>query len=211
VQPAIARSVRVCSYDRAGIGQSAPAPTRQHRTAQTQVHELHELLRLARISPPYVVVGHSWGGLLARLFAHDYPNATVGVVLVDATTFPYLTPTALAHLRRKRTDERIDLRAAVAESAAVKTLGRLPLVVLGHGRPRMDRRLLAAQDAEAGLSSDSINAIARKSTHYIQKPPPLGQPGVVISAVRAVVKAARQGQPLPTCKTLFATAAVGCR
>jgi pimeloyl-ACP methyl ester carboxylesterase len=211
VQPAIARFTRVCSYDRAGIGQSAPAPARQHRTPRTQVRELHELLRLARVAPPYVVVGHSWGGFLARLFAHDYANDTVGIVLVDATTFPYLTANTLRHLPRKRTREGIDLRAALAESSAITSLGHLPLIVLGHGRPPLDQRFLEAQDAEARLSDNSIDAIARNSTHYIQEPAPLGQPNVVITAVRAVVRASRQAHHLPTCRSVFARAAVDCR
>ena len=210
MQPAIAEFTRVCIYDRAGIGQSEPAPAGERRTPRTQVRELHELLRAAGVAPPYVVVGHSWGGFLARLFAHDYPNDTVGIVLVDATTFPYLTPTALQHLPRKHTKEGIDLRAALEQSAAITSLGHLPLIVLGHGHPAQNQRFLEAQDAEARLSDNSIDAIARNSTHYIQKPPPLGQPNVVITAIRAVVRAARQRRHLPTCSTLFAHAAVGC-
>src|SRR5439155_3464994 len=107
VQPALARVTRVCAYDRAGIGRSAPAPAEQHRTAQTQVSDLHELLGKAHIPGPYVVVGHSWGGMLARLFAHDYPRDTAGAVLVDATTFPYLTPEKARRLPRARTREGI--------------------------------------------------------------------------------------------------------
>jgi pimeloyl-ACP methyl ester carboxylesterase len=211
VEPAIARVTRVCTYDRAGIGQSAPAPRGQHRTPRTQVRDLHELLRRAGIAPRYIVVGHSWGGLLARLFAYEHPKETVGAVLVDATTFPYLTPATAKHLRRKRNAEGIDIPAAVAQSAAIKSLGHLPLIVLGHGRPPLDGRFLDAQDAEAALSDDSIDAIARNSTHYIQKPAPTGQPGVVVAAVRAVVNAARQGSRLPACGSVFAGAAVDCR
>src|SRR5205085_10427271 len=107
--------------------------------------------------------------------------------------------------------EGIDIRDAVAESAAIKSLGHLPLVVLGSGRPGLDQRLLAAQDAEARLSDDSIDAIARNSTHYIQKPPPVGQPNVAITAARALVRAVRRHSRLPACATLFARTAVDCR
>ena len=130
VQPQIARVTRVCAYDRAGLGRSSAAP-RGERTPRTQVHELRALLAAAKIPGPYVVVGHSWGGLLARLFAYVYPRHTAGVVLVDATTFPYLTPASARRLRRKTTGEGIDLAAAVTESASITSLGRLPLVVLG--------------------------------------------------------------------------------
>jgi hypothetical protein len=55
-------------------------------------------------------------------------------VLLDATAFPYLTPAALRAFRAKRNREGIDVRAAVAESDAITSLGHLPLIVLGHGR-----------------------------------------------------------------------------
>ena len=110
VQPQIAQGTRVCAYDRAGLGRSSAA-ARGRRTPQTQVHELRVLLDEAKIPGPYVVVGHSWGGLLARLFAYVYPHQTVGAVLVDATTFPYLTPATARRLRRKTTREGIDIAA----------------------------------------------------------------------------------------------------
>jgi pimeloyl-ACP methyl ester carboxylesterase len=210
VQPQIAGVTRVCAYDRAGLGESSPAP-RGRRTAKTQVEELRALLTAARIPPPYVIVGHSWGGLLARIFAHVYPRKTAGVVLVDATTFPYLTPATAARLPRKRTREGIDIAAAIAESDAVTILHPIPLVVLGSNKPPLDAKLRHAQDEEATLSTDSINAVAKNSTHYIQRPAPAGQPQVVIDAVTAVVTAARSHGKLPPCSRLFATSAVGCR
>ena len=210
VEPALARVTRVCAYDRAGLGRSAPAPRTQHRTARTQVRELHSLLRKARIPGPYVLVGHSWGGMLAELFAHDYPDETVGLVLLDPTTFPYLTPDALRHLPRRLTREGIDVSATVAEVSAIRTLGRLPLVVIGNGRGRADARLRAAQDALARLSSDSVHAIALGSTHYVQKPPPAGQPEVVVAAARAVLGAARLHRRPPGCGRLFFGERVEC-
>jgi pimeloyl-ACP methyl ester carboxylesterase len=210
VQPQIAGETRVCAYDRAGLGRSAPAPAGR-RTARTQVEDLRALLSAARIPPPYVVVGHSWGGLLARIFAHAYPRATAGIVLVDATTFPYLTPATAARLPRKTTREGINLAATIAESDAVKTLGSVPLIVLGSNKPPLDAKLRHAQDEESALSTDSINAVARNSTHYIQRPAPAGQPQVVIDAVTAVVTAARTHSTLPRCGSVFATTAVTCR
>jgi pimeloyl-ACP methyl ester carboxylesterase len=210
VQPQIARTTRVCAYDRAGLGRSAPAP-RRHRTPRTQVRELRLMLAATKIPGPYVVVGHSWGGLLARLFAYVYPAQTSGVVLVDATTFPYLTPARARHLRRRTNREGIDIAAAVVQSAAIKSLGDLPLVVLGSNKPRLSPKFLAAQDAEAALSTDSANAIARLSTHYIQRPAPIGQPRVVVTAVGAVVAAARMQDTLPPCPQVFNGLAVTCR
>jgi pimeloyl-ACP methyl ester carboxylesterase len=209
VQSQLGTSTRVCAYDRAGLGRSAP-PRRGRRTPRTQVRELRLLLAAAKIPGPYVVVGHSWGGLLARLFAYVYPAQTAGVVLLDATTFPYLTPARARRLHR-RNREGIDLASAVAESDAIKSLGQVPLVVLGSNKPRLDAKLLAAQDAEAALSTESVDAIASLSTHYIQRPAPSGQPQVVVTAARAVVAAARSRGTLPPCAQLYAGLAVSCR
>jgi len=83
VQPALARTTRVCSYDRAGIGYSDPGPL--PRTSGRIVEELHGLLQAAGIEGPYVLVGHSFGGYNVRLFAYRYPREVAGVVLVDAS------------------------------------------------------------------------------------------------------------------------------
>lgn len=117
VQPRIAREARVCSYDRLGLGKSGQPPSGAPRTASEQVHELHALLTLARIPKPYVIVGHSWGGLLAVLFTHMYPRVVVGAVLFDPTTVPYeLQRPAVG----KRTPEGIDAHsAAVAVQRSV--------------------------------------------------------------------------------------------
>ena len=82
VQPLVARFARVCSYDRAGAGWSDLGP--RPRTMQQQVWELHALLEGAGEKPPFVLVGHSYGGWLVRLFAEKYAAEVAGVVLVDA-------------------------------------------------------------------------------------------------------------------------------
>ncbi len=82
VQPGVAGTTRVCTYDRAGMGWSEPGPL--PRTAERFADELHTLLQRAGIPGPYVLVGHSLGGLTARLFAHAYPAEVAGVVLIDA-------------------------------------------------------------------------------------------------------------------------------
>jgi pimeloyl-ACP methyl ester carboxylesterase len=82
VQPEIAKLTRVCAYDRAGLGWSEPSPL--PRTAGNTVTELHTLLFNAKIPAPYVLVGHSLGGLHMRLYAHNYPDEVAGLILVDA-------------------------------------------------------------------------------------------------------------------------------
>jgi len=81
LQIALSRNHRVVSYDRAGLGWSDLGP--MPRTSDRIVDELHTLLRNASIVPPYVLVGHSFGGLTMPLLAARFPNEVVGMVLVD--------------------------------------------------------------------------------------------------------------------------------
>lgn len=83
VQPDVARFARVCTYDRAGYAWSEAGPT--PRTMQQIAYELHTSLTKAGIKPPYVLVGHSLGGLMVRQYASQYPNKTAGMVLVDSS------------------------------------------------------------------------------------------------------------------------------
>jgi len=73
---------RVCAYDRAGFGWSDPV---EHPLSSVEVAEdLHELLTRAGEAGPYVIVGHSYGGILVRSFARLYPDEVVGIILVDS-------------------------------------------------------------------------------------------------------------------------------
>jgi len=91
VQPEVAKTTRVCTYDRAGMGWSEPGP--QPRNAGQFAKELHTLLQKANIPGPYIMVGHSLGGLSVRVFTHDYPSEVAGVVLIDSM-FPGQSTTA---------------------------------------------------------------------------------------------------------------------
>lgn len=82
VQPGVARFARVCSYDRAGSGWSDLGP--RPRTMHQVVYELHTLLEKNGERPPYVLVGHSYGGGLVRLYQSMYPADVAGMVLVEA-------------------------------------------------------------------------------------------------------------------------------
>jgi len=82
VQPEITKITRVCSYDRAGYGWSDKGPL--PRTSEHLAEELHMLLTVAGEEGPYVLVGHSFGGHTIRLFAHQYPQQVIGMILVDA-------------------------------------------------------------------------------------------------------------------------------
>jgi pimeloyl-ACP methyl ester carboxylesterase len=82
VQPGVAKFARVCSYDRAGDGWSDLGP--HPRTLRQIVYELHTLLDKGGVKPPLVLVGHSYGGWLVRLYASTYPAEVAGMVLVEA-------------------------------------------------------------------------------------------------------------------------------
>jgi pimeloyl-ACP methyl ester carboxylesterase len=82
VQSEIAKSVRTCVYDRAGYGWSEKSS--QPRSIATIVNELHSLLSNANIPAPYVLVGHSIGGVIVRQYTQSYPQDVVGMVLVDS-------------------------------------------------------------------------------------------------------------------------------
>ncbi|WP_321477894.1 alpha/beta hydrolase [uncultured Paludibaculum sp.] len=110
VQGEIAGVTRTCSYDRAGLGWSDPSP--RVRTSAVIAEELHTLLHRAGIRPPYILVGHSMGGLHVRMFQRLYPSETEGMTLIDSShpdqdgRFPPSITAAIAnyqeHLRRMR-------------------------------------------------------------------------------------------------------------
>jgi pimeloyl-ACP methyl ester carboxylesterase len=99
IQDEILTLTRTVSYDRAGLGWSSP--TRAPRVPGVLARELHQMLDAAGIEPPYVLVGHSFGGLVVRRFALLYPREVAGVVLVDPMRpeeWPPLNPSRQAQL-----------------------------------------------------------------------------------------------------------------
>jgi len=80
VQPEVAKFTQVCSYDHSGIGWSDPGPK---DSCSLRVSEVHNALKNAGIKGPYVLVGYSLGGLVARLYAGRHPDEVAGVVFVD--------------------------------------------------------------------------------------------------------------------------------
>jgi pimeloyl-ACP methyl ester carboxylesterase len=80
VLPTVAKRTRACAYDRAGLGFSDPS---SNPTLGNAVEDLHKLLGAAGIAPPYVLVGSSYGGAAAQLYAYRYPKEVAGLVLVE--------------------------------------------------------------------------------------------------------------------------------
>jgi pimeloyl-ACP methyl ester carboxylesterase len=142
VQPGIAQVATVCSYDRAGYGWSDPGPF--PRTSREIALELHALLRNAHISPPYILVGHSFGGFNVRLFHQLFPQEVAGVVFVDAS----------------QEDQELKMRRSIREANAkdLRQLHRMdsvigPLINFGIARAGMTRSM-DAQNLPAGLRDE---------------------------------------------------------
>ena len=228
VQPQLGRATRTCAYDRAGLGSSVALPG--VHDARDELADLQRLLGTARVGPPYVLVGHSYGGLLARLFAQAHDKETAGVVLVDSMgrdqtrrTLPVWPKSQARALRRTVTRpvrEGVDVAAGEALAAGVRSLGDKPLAVVTAGsetfggvpprlRRALDRLWTTMQDELATLSRDRVHVVALRSDHFVQGFD--GQPGVVIAAVQAVVRAARDHTALEPCTRLFAGAGIRCR
>lgn len=101
IQEGVSRFASTASYDRGGLGWSSPCQSA--RTPRNIAVELHQLLGGAEIKPPYILVGHSFGGLVMRRFAQLYPDEVTSIVLVDpmrCEEWPPLNPARQAELDR---------------------------------------------------------------------------------------------------------------
>ena len=202
VQPEVAHFTRVCAYDRAGTGYSESVPA--HSAAQAIADDLHSLLENAGVSGPYVLVGHSLGGVLVRVFTSLYPEEVAGMVLVDtghgdprARFQAVLTPEEWQRVRAVILhDDGFTLPAGL--DLLGPDLGDIPLVVLTAGRrdasplpadivERLDQVRQDTQEELLTLSSNSTHIIAEGSGHSIQK----DQPEAVVDAIRQVVAGVR--------------------
>lgn len=197
VQPEIARFVRVCSYDAAGLGNSDK--TAQRQSAVEMVEDLHALLEAADEKKPYILAGHSMGGLYARWFTTRYPSEVAGLLLVDSS-----------HEEQAWRLHEIDpagpgLSDAVARGGFIAKQGErstwhtdVPLIVLGRGRPfprtgqlteaqfaAWDRIWQEMQQDLARRSPKGQYRWAANSGHMI----PDDEPELVIQAVRDLIDA----------------------
>jgi pimeloyl-ACP methyl ester carboxylesterase len=139
IQKAVSRFTGTASYDRSGLGFSSRCRTA--RTPGNIAAELHDLLQCAEIKPPYVLVGHSFGGLVMRRYALLYPEEVAGVVLVDpmrCEEWPPLDPSKQSQLDLGRRLIRYALPIAFCG------LTRLVVTSLFHRSKRFSNQLAGA-------------------------------------------------------------------
>jgi pimeloyl-ACP methyl ester carboxylesterase len=185
VLPGVATYTHVCAYDRPGTGldpasderPSHSDPLPQPRTASDVVADLHALLHTAGVPGPYVLAGHSMGGLFVRLYASTYPDEVAGLVLVDARPdglfeqierlltpeqwnaliWLLLSPSDAEAVRRYGLED-YDVSAfndVMRQAAAAMPLRPMPLAVLAHGQT------FGATEEALGFSPDLLEAAFR--------------------------------------------------
>jgi pimeloyl-ACP methyl ester carboxylesterase len=147
VQPKIAEFTRVCSYDRAGLGWSDPCT--EPRTVPRMVSELATLLERANVPPPYILVGHSFGGLLIRAYAHLRPQEVAGLVFVDPVSLETWASCAPRNRERLNLGIRLSRRGALLARLG---LVRFALWTLASGGRRFPK-LIAKATAQRGAST----------------------------------------------------------
>jgi pimeloyl-ACP methyl ester carboxylesterase len=168
VQPRVAQFARVCSYDRAGSGWSDLGP--DPRTKRQIVWELHQLLEKSGERPPFVLVGHSFGGLLVRLYASTYPADVAGLVLVDAQHDDYVRLTSAGEVMASTlaTGRAIPpvktsgpLRESDAPPAAIQQIRPMSAWNMTHANePPRDKLPIEAQRMRAWSTSQVKYALA---------------------------------------------------
>jgi pimeloyl-ACP methyl ester carboxylesterase len=190
VLPAVAGFTRVCAYDRPGtVGldlddHSRSDPVPQPRTAPAVVADLHALLQAAGVPGPYVLVGHSLGGMFVRLYAHTYPEEVVGLVLVDARPDGLYAP--------------IERRLTPDQWTALKTF--LAIAVVPEGSPN-DPFASARQSGLEFYDTTPFNDLLREAARATPLRP---MPLAVLASGRQWPGTAADFLGIPP-ETLFAT------
>jgi pimeloyl-ACP methyl ester carboxylesterase len=224
VEPGVAAFTKVCAYDRPGSVRivadngsdlPSPLPSRSQpvsmpRTGVDVVSELHTLLTAAKVPGPYVMVGHSLGGLFSVLYARTYPDQVSGIVLVDAVVTPVkqlLPPQTWDHAYVEQVlhpqalipgyqQEAYDPDGLVNEVGAAPPLRPMPVTVLVHSKPYTEmpgfttadidaiNRLWPQAQAVFAASVPGARLVTVPDTgHYIH----LERPDVVIDTIRQVI------------------------
>jgi len=188
VIPQVSQFSRVVIYDRAGLGKSDARPGNSPISSQDSVNALKLLLIKENIKPPYILVGHSRGGLNMQLFAEKYPKEIAGVVLIDSVSrnqnFHDPAPPADSKYYR----EAITFDESRAQVKNAESFPSVPLIVLtatNHHESEQREEIWRKWQGEiAQLSPKSMQMFAWGSGHYIQKE----QPELVVDAIYTLIK-----------------------
>lgn len=227
ILPAVARFTRVCAYDRPGTYLLPDTLSRSDavampRSAADIVRDLRALLRAAGVPGPYVLVGHSFGGMTSRLHATTDPSNVAGLVSIDAQNEDFvaaygkllspeqylaavLDPAPPAGLEHYADVERLALEVSAAQmrqAQADTPLRRMPLVVLSHSRDLPNPFgfppdwPIAALEEAFQASQDMLAGLVPSARHVVATRSghyiQLEQPELVVDAIRWVVKRARK-------------------
>ncbi|MBN8207924.1 alpha/beta hydrolase [Bacillus sp. NTK071] len=192
----VASLTEVLVYDRAGLGKSESSSN--PRTSLEMVKELKELLNKLTITPPYLLVGHSFGGVNARLYASTYPDDVSGLILVDSTPADYrerFLPT-MSEVFQKAYDKQFivegnydEFGESLNQLKNCKVKLSVPLIVLSAGKKdhysdESQNLWNQLQEEILQYSSNSELIIAENSAHYIQD----DEPSIVIGAINRLLE-----------------------
>ena len=160
ITPAVARDTRVCVYDRPGRGWSDPTDTPQDGSRVAA--DLHTLLHAAHVPGPYVLAGHSFGGLYVLTYAAHYPDEVAGMVLIDSTS--PTTPAPQTEAPAAASDGPVARGSALVSVVARFGLGRLYSLISYDSLPTQSRDEVRATISTAATLRSTIDEFAQAST-----------------------------------------------
>jgi pimeloyl-ACP methyl ester carboxylesterase len=190
----ISSFARVVTYDRAGLGQSDPAPT--PRTCKDIIADLRHLLAAAQLPPPYILAAHSWSGINARYFANEFPNEIAGMVLIDAVHEDKYERFASIQTEEQnarmwtavkdpaRNDEQIDRIASIKQMRSTPRLYNFPLIVLTRASAADPWNQIETnlQAEFLKLSTHSKQYISTSTDHFLNKT----DPALIVNAFQEI-------------------------
>ncbi|WP_075618532.1 alpha/beta fold hydrolase [Paenisporosarcina indica] len=194
--PDLAEIANVFVYDRPGLGKSEKSST--PRTSLEMIKELNEVLLMLHIKPPYILVGHSFGGVNMRLFATRFPIEVAGMVLIDSTPEEYrerFLPTMSSQFQEAYNKQFIyegtydEFMESLSQLRQEKShLGNLNLTIISAGNKahysKESQDLWNEMQKEMlSISNNSEFVIAENSAHYIQYDEPL----IVVKAIKKLI------------------------
>jgi len=196
VQPTIAKRTQACSYTRPDVGRGGSRSGYTIPTEDEIVRQLHSLLAKASVPPPYVIVGHSYGGMLARRYSMVYPSEVAGMVLVDSAheeeiwRFRAIVPNSI----RGISESDLLRQGFLPPNQTLQWHDDIPLIVIEHGLPVANtgdaykdgaiEKAMDALDLDLVRRSRYGKLVRAKHSHHNV---PSEEPDVVIRATNDVL------------------------